>query len=580
MIPSLLLAPIDYEHFYSAKVSDEIQRFKALSILLRRLEMAGWLSEGLHSINLMDWDWRTEKERYNFSHMPMWILIPEIITWYREYGAFRYIVEEHTARFSLARFFFDVAPKHDIIVISFDLSGTDFYQITLDKIPGAFSVDLQNDSGADHCSEYVHIKINHKLAVKTCEKLKGFCTVFRRFKQEPIDLAGGKIVSIAETIGGYNETMGKCHAKFVQEVQGAYHELRQMKYEEYGTGQDFLLFRDNPFGQERNVHVEIEAFRILISNLIVQTFLMPPQLKDSAIAIIPGVAQIKGSKSIVSGGFLIHYEPRRHNVDLADWWTLATVWAREKATIDLFERNRRQRIGTVIHNLSNRFGSLIAKARKLRPSRKANNLARNLEEIQSIMISATSSIRGEDKNTEYDHVKPMDVLPKLFDEVLEYLADNKDVLNRLFGRSAPQKQALTAIRKLLTIKDFPKELDEVTVRFSRKSVSLMLGELIKNALENTPWSSCEDETVEISFDVDKQGLFVKIRNPIHQDSLPRLNEIAEDLNSRRDPSGVGLGLKSMLDQCASEGLPYPTMEIDKDKYRAIITHYLAKLTDN
>jgi hypothetical protein len=561
-------------------VSDEIQRFKALSILLRRLEMVGWLSEGVHSINLMDWDWRTEKERYNFSHMPMWVLILEIITWYREYGAFRYIVEEHTAKFSLARFFFDVAPKHDIIVISFDLSGSSFYQITRESLNGSLSVDLRKDTGAGHCSEKVHLRINYEAALKLCKKFKGFFTVFRDFKQKPIDSNGGKIISLGDTIGDYREMMAKCSPKLVREIRQAHHDLRQMKYEEYGTGQDFLLFRDNSLGQERNVHVEVEAFRILISNLIIQTFLMPPQLKNSAIAIIPGVVQIKGSKSIVSGGFLIHYEPRRHNVDLADWWTLATIWAREKATIDLFERNRRQRIGTVIHNLSNRFGSLIAKARKLRPSRKANNLAKNLEEIQSIMISATSSIRGEDKNTEYDHVKPMDGLPKLFDEVLEYLADNKDVLNRLFGRSAPQKQALTAIRKLLTIKDFPKELDEVTVRFSRKSVSLMLGELIKNALENTPWSSCEDETVEISFDVDKQGLFMKIRNPIHQDSLPRLNEIAEDLNSRRDPSGVGLGLKSMLDQCASEGLPYPTMEIDKDKYMATITHYLAKLTDN
>ncbi|MBU0718380.1 MAG: hypothetical protein KJ749_09045, partial [Planctomycetes bacterium] len=212
MIPAHLAAPIDYEAFYSSADTDETQRFKALSVVLERLRLrrgdADWLSGAVHSVHLIDWDWRSESRKYNHRHVPMTILTSEILDWYREYGAFIQLDPERAQRFSFARFFFELAPRRDVVVVRFDLTGKQLFAITRSGTQRA-AADESTDLGARFAPETVEIRLNRRHAMELCRPLGGLLAPFRERYPAAHRPGRKKIISLADTIGDLEEPVSQ-----------------------------------------------------------------------------------------------------------------------------------------------------------------------------------------------------------------------------------------------------------------------------------------------------------------------------------------------------------------------------------
>jgi len=579
MIPQSLIEPIDYESFYASPETDEVQRFKALSTVLERLGVAEWLKGGIHSVHLIDWDWRGENRKYNHRHVPMMILTPKVFDWYREYGVFLDLDRERADRFSFARFFFELAPRRDVVVVRFDLDGEELYAIRRDSC--CLNVAQKpGGPGAALAPETVEIRLNLRLAREMCRPLQGLLEAFRRKHPVRKRPGPGEIISLADSIGALGGHVSDLirGSREAERSRDEYLSLPERPLDKMGSGFDLLIAERRSPGQE-SAGVTTQDMRVLLANLAVHAFLVPESLTKSLVAIVPGIAQINDGTPMVAGGFLIHYDPPKPHTDLADWLLLATAWAREKATFDLVERNRRQQLGTFIHSISNDFGGIIARVRALEPAQKSSAVAHQLEDMQGDMLAATASVRGEAKNT--DHVRgcPAELLPEILNEVLSRLAGNEDVLNNLFGRHVPYESALRSIREAVDCHKLPGELEKEWFAFSRRLVREILGVLLKNALEHTPWASTPDEKVEVSFGSDGAGLYVDVANPAGAESLPHLERIASALRRKRDPDVVGRGMKTLTIRCTNERLPWPSMNVDRVIAKVALRCHLARPWD-
>lgn len=580
MIPASLMAPINYEAFYASTESPETQRFRALSAMIHRLQEAAWLSEGVHSVHLIDWDWRSENHKYNHRHVPMMYLSPEIYDWYREYGAFLQLAPERAQRFSFARFFFEVTPRRDIIVVRFDLTGDSLFSIRRTGRPRAAG-KAELGHGASFLPDTVEIRMNISESARLCRPLAGLLDAFREKCPAPRRPALGEMISLADTISDLEEPVSHMlrQSGAAKRAGEAYVALPEKPLDQMGLGVDVLLHGAEPLDSEKPRHVTEQDVRVLLANLVVHAFLLPETLRSSHIAIVPGIAQMRDDSPMVSGGFLLHYDPPWPAAELDDWLVVATAWAREKAAFDLVERSRRQQLGRFIHNISNRFGGLIARARALQPPDKARAVAYEMEDMQGFMLAATAWVRGRAKNTDHVSGCPADALPELVEEVLASLAGSEDVLNNLFGLHVEYEAALASIRGAVDQRVMPSELHKVRMAFSRRLARELLGELIKNGLEYTPWAAAGSR-VEVSFGSDEAGLYVEVANPVAPESLPHLERISEALRRKRDPEVMGLGIKAITMLCANEGLPWPVIRIDADRPHIVLRCHLARPWDS
>jgi hypothetical protein len=570
--------------FYSSPDSDEVQRFKALSVMLERLKngegQPKWLSDEVHSVHLIDWDWRSDSRRYNHRHVPMIIRTPEVFDWYRDYGIFVHLaLEERAQRFSLARFFLELTPRRDVIIIHFDHTGKELFTISrlerMSTIGGRAS-----DPGAAFAPDTIVIKVNRDRASELCSPLAGLLTAFRKQYPPSSRPAPEEIIKLADTIGGLEGPVS-CLLAGSQEAKAAadaYMKLPEQSLETMGGGVSRLHWRD---GLPREPSPETTRdTRILLANLAVQAYVMPDSLQGSSIAIVPGIAQVEDGKPMAAGAFLLHYNPPKPTADMEDWLVVATAWAREKATFDLVERSRRQQLAGFLHNLANRFGALIARVRALEPVEKARALADEMASIEGASKDATTWVRGRAKYTDHVSCCPAEVLAEMVGEVLSSLAGNQDVLINLFDQhDVSYEIALASIREAVDLHEPPAELHNVTMAFSRRLARELLDELIKNALEYTPWSASVDARVVVSFGSDHDGLYVNLANPVTAESLRHLEGIAESLRSKRHPEVLGLGLRAITNRCENEGLPWPVIGFDQRRLRVIVRCHLARTLD-
>ena len=578
MIPYLLVAPIDYEQFYSTSETDDVQRFRALSVVIHRLKTVGWLGRDIHSINVIDWDWRTKQREYNHRHVPMLSFGPEILEWYREYGAFLHLDESRAQRFSLARFFFELSPRRDIVVITFDLSGEHLFEVAREECAKTRVADLEADRGTVFMPEILKIRMNRSLASSICAPLAGFLGLFRREHPMSQDERVGKIISLAQAIGDLKEPVSQLVSRnsVAATARDAYCRQSGQRFEDMGSGADRLMQSLDLAKQYEAKSPSEMVVRVLLANLAVQTFLLPDALQDSSIVIVPGMAQVRHSGPVVSGGLLLHCDTKQPNVDVFDWLLFATLWAREKATYDLVERNQRQEFGRMLHNISNKFGALIASVHSLSPAPKARGIANALSKIQSAARHATASVRGEAKNADHRCGVPGDFLPRMLKHAIESLAGNENVLNNLFGQAIEYQAAFDAIRDVVCCRPLPPELQHERVSFSPIFVGEVLDELVTNALEYTPWSNAPDSRVTIAFGLNGTGVYVEVTNAIGPQSVKHVESIAAMLKRRVEPEIVGIGLKRITIGCSNEGIPWPSIAIDSDKLRVRITCYLAR----
>lgn len=352
MIPARLTAPIDYEQFYASADSDEAQRFAALSTVIKRLqdEHVGWLRDRIHSVHLIDWDWRSESRKYNHRHVPMTILTPEIFDWYREYGAFIQLAPARADRFSFARFFFELVSRRDVVVIRFDLNGESLFKVDRAGRRRA-QAEQADDPGSAFTPETVTVHVNRPQAQKLCRPLGGLLKAFREQYPPVHRLQAGDIISLADTIGDLKEPVLSLLAASgeAKRAGDAYRNIPEQALEKLGDDPKRLLYGEDALPAELAPNVTLQDIRVLLANLAVHAYLVPDSLQDSRIAIVPGIAQIEDGKPMAAGGFLLHYEGDEPCVPLQHWLLLATTWAREKAAFDLVERNRRQQLAHIIH---------------------------------------------------------------------------------------------------------------------------------------------------------------------------------------------------------------------------------------
>ena len=578
MIPALLTAPIDYEAFYASADSDEAQRFAALSTMIKRLDETEWLSGGMHSVHLIDWDWRSESRKYNHRHVPMTILTAEIFDWYREYGAFIQLDRTRADRFSFARFFFELAPRRDVVVIQFDLTGESLFKVERDGRTPA-QAELTDDPGAVFTPEVITVHVNRERAVDTCRPLTSLLAAFRKQYPAAHQPKPGEIISLADTIGNLEDPISNLLASS-QEAKAAadaFIRLPEQVFETMVEDPKRLLHGPDALPQERASEVTPRDVRVLLANLAVHAYLVPDSLRDSRIAIVPGIAQIEDGRPMAAGGFLLHYDENEPHAPLSDWLLVATTWAREKATFDLVERNRRQQLGKFVHNISNRFGGLIARVRALDPPAKAQAVSYEMEDMQGFMLAATSWVRGSAKNTDHVYGYASDLLAGLLDDVLVGVAGNEDVLNNYFGRHAAYEYALSSIRDAVDAQAIPDEYHAMQVSLSRRLAREVLGELIKNALEYTPWSTFPQGKIEVGFGSDRYGPYVDVTNPVDAESVPTLCRIVDALSRKRDPDVIGLGIKALTTLCGNEGLPPLKMMLDERLPSVTLRCHLAKM---
>ena len=579
MIPALLIAPIDYEQFYaSADGDDEAQRFAALSRVIERLEdeNVGWLKDGIHSVHLVDWDWRSESRKYNHRHVPMKISTPEIFDWYREYGAFLQLAPSRANRFSFARFFFEVVSRRDVVVVRFDLTGEPLFRVNREGRENT-KAEQTDDPGAAFTPETATIHVNRRRALEICRPLGNLLRAFR--KHYPTTHRPVGIISLADIIDNLEEPVSSLLAASgeVKAAGDAYKALPEQPLEAMGDNPEGLLHGKDPLPAELAPSVTLQEIRVLLANITVHAYLLPETLQNSRIAIVPGVAQIEDGKPMAAGGFLLHYEGDDPCVPLQHWLLLATTWAREKAAFDLVERNRRQQLGKFVHNISNRFGGLIARVRALEPPGKSQAVAYEMEDMQGFMLAATSWVRGSARNTDHVYGYASDLLAGLLEDVLVSLAGNEDVLNNYFGRHVDYEFALSSVRDAVEERAMPEDLRTIPICLSRRLSREILGELIKNALEYTPWSAFPDGRIDVVYGSDRYGPYVDVTNPVASESLPKLVQIADALRRKRDPDVIGLGIKALTTLCGNEGLPSLRMIIDEHHLAVTLRCHLARM---
>lgn len=220
---------------------------------------------------------------------------------------------------------------------------------------------------------------------------------------------------------------------------------------------------------------------------------------------------------------------------------------------------------------------MIARVRALDPPGKAQAVAYEMEDMQGFMLAATSWVRGSAKNTDHVYGYASDLLDGLLDEVLVSLAGNEDVLNNYFGRHADYDVALSSVRDAVEERAMPEALRMMPICLSRRFAREILGELIKNALEYTPWPTFPNGTIDVAYGSDRYGPYVDVTNPVASESMPTLMQIADALRRKRDPDVIGLGIKALTTLCGNEGLPPLKMIIDEHHPAVTLRCHLAKL---
>lgn len=577
MIPETLIAPIDYEAFYASGENDDVQRFRALSTMIHRLSSVGWLSNGVLSVHIFDWDWRSESNRFNHRHVPMMFLTLDIFDWYRDYGAFLQLDPQRGQQFSFARFFLELAPRRDIIEVRFDLDGDSLFSVERES-SSKMNGDAEADAGRVFVPEKVKMRLNLLLARRLCDPMAEFLNAFRRECPPSKKPYTHTVISLADAIGELEEPVSRLTttSELVRTSVEAYMSLPDQPLIKMGVGKDLLLHGPEPLECERPKENIERGLRFLLANLAMHALVLPESMYDSAFALVPGIARVSGGTPMASGGFLLHYNTPTPAVDLEDWFYLATTWAREKATFDLVERNRRQEMVQHFHNVSNDFGHVIAGVRKLKPTYEAQALVGRLERMQTRMRAGVDVARGEPKYSRYTVNCPEEVLPSKLGEILSNIAGDKGILGNIFGEALEYDEALSRLHKMVDQQELPEAIRRERFYFSLDFVRSVLNELVLNGLLYTPWNVSTRQSVKVSIEVDYNGLYVEVTNAFSVKFLPRLEKIANSLSLNLDPDIIGYGIKHLRNSCTAMKLPQPTMRLIRKELKIVTKCYLAR----